>query len=149
MRASIPALFIMYLLFIETFSVCFHKKKYIIALGFMLLFLIGSITPLKEFNRLPMKLTACIILMLIFRFNLFRKKRLSVLTTFPVPSRITFSSNILQSNLPSQKGMLQFTCQHSFFIISSLFSYIIHIIHSTDIIGSFLLKQRQIQILQH
>lgn len=51
MRASIPALFIMYLLFIETFSACFHKKKYIIILGFMLLFLIGSITPLKEFNR--------------------------------------------------------------------------------------------------
>ena len=51
MRASIPALFVMYLLFIDTFSKSIHDKKWGIAVGLSILFLIGCATPYREFCR--------------------------------------------------------------------------------------------------
>lgn len=51
MRASIPALFVMYLLFVETFSSSIKDHKWLITIALTLLFLVGSVTPIKEFCR--------------------------------------------------------------------------------------------------
>ena len=39
----------MYLLFIDTFSKSIHDKKWVIAVGLSILFLIGCATPYREF----------------------------------------------------------------------------------------------------
>lgn len=51
MRASIPALVILYLLVIETLKASWKDKNWKVFVGLMVLLIIGSATPLHEINR--------------------------------------------------------------------------------------------------
>ncbi len=51
MRASIPALVLLYLLVVETLEKSWKGKDYLVLGGLAVLLLIGSVTPVHEFNR--------------------------------------------------------------------------------------------------